>query len=62
MKELVKAKIDERPKCLCGQPMKVILYKGYYEGFRYWACTNKDCPVDIDNYKEDDDWRGDYAY
>ena len=56
-----KAKIKERPKCACGSPMKVINYRGYYEGFSYWDCTNKKCDFDVEKFLPDDDWTGNYA-
>lgn len=38
-KEFKNAKII----CACGSEMKVVLYKGYYDEFKYLQCSNEEC-------------------
>lgn len=58
-----KIKLENRPVCACGVKMKLVEYRGYYDGFRYWECDN--CMLDDDIQKDDvgvdRDWLGAYA-
>lgn len=55
-KEVKNAKV----KCACGNEMKVVLYKGYYDSFKYLQCSNENCEY-LDFHEESEEWRGDYA-
>ena len=48
-----------RPTCSCGEKMIVEKYRGYYDEFSYFSCTN--CELDADDYEPDDDWVGSYS-
>lgn len=58
---MAKIPFEKRPICSCGVKMKLIEYRGYYDGFRYWACENCDIEKEMDQYEPDDDWSGGYA-
>ena len=45
-----------RPTCSCGKRMIVVQYKGYYDEFSYFGCTN--CKLDVDDYEPEGDWSG----
>lgn len=34
---------DAKVKCACGSEMKVMLYEGYYDSFKYLKCSDEDC-------------------
>ncbi len=59
----MKLPFEKRPTCSCGVKMKLIEYKGYYDGFRYWSCDNCALGQDMQNekYDADDSWNGYYA-
>ena len=48
-----------RPTCSCGEKMTIENYRGYYDDFSYFTCTN--CELDADDYEPDDDWVGSYS-
>lgn len=45
-----------RPTCSCGERMIVVQYKGYYDEFNYFGCTN--CKLDVDDYEPEGEWSG----
>ena len=55
-KEVKNAKV----KCACGNEMKVVLYKGYYDSFKYLQCSNENCEY-LDFQEVSEECRGGYA-
>lgn len=56
-----KVKFQDRPTCSCGVKMKLIKYVGYYDEFKYWRCDNCNLNENLDDYKEDFIWGGQYV-
>lgn len=50
---------EKRPTCSCGEKMHIVEFKGYYDEFNYFECGK--CEVDADDYKPDDERRGQFA-
>lgn len=50
-----------RPICSCGVKMKLVEFKGYYEGFKYWRCDNCNLDDKIQEEKPDKKELGAYA-
>lgn len=57
----MKVKFENRPTCSCGVKMKLVSYVGCYESFNYWDCDNCKQSEELDQYKPDRQWYGNYA-
>lgn len=57
----MKIPFGKRPMCSCGVKMKLVEYKGYYDGFKYWCCENCNLENELDKYESDDKKFGAYA-
>lgn len=53
--------IINRPVCICGSPMRLVLYRGYYDQFRYWACYSCNIQNEMYKYKVDEKVQGEFG-
>lgn len=56
-----KVKFEQRPTCSCGVKMKLVMYEGYYEEFKYWRCDSCHLDDEMQDFDEDSKNTGAYA-